>query len=52
MKPALLAHTGAQIVLLGANLLLLVNFLRSCCGGAAEAAPTLFRPVAEEASAS
>lgn len=52
MKPALLAHTGAQIVLLGANLLLLVNFLRSCCGGSTEAAPTLFRPVAEEASAS
>jgi cytochrome c oxidase cbb3-type subunit 1 len=50
----LLAHTAAQIVLLAANLLLLVNFLRStCCAKADEPAPSLYASsAAGEASAS
>ncbi len=55
VRGPLLAHTAAQAVLLAANLLLLVNFLRSACcfGGSTEAAPALFRTSAtEEAHAS
>jgi cytochrome c oxidase cbb3-type subunit I len=55
MRTPLLVHTAAQAVLLAANLLLLVNFLRSVCcrSDASEAAPTLFATApAKEASAS
>ncbi len=55
MRGALLANTAAQAMLLVANLMLLVNFLRSACcfGKDADAAPVLFRqPSTEEAHAS
>ncbi|MBL9202046.1 MAG: cbb3-type cytochrome c oxidase subunit I [Opitutaceae bacterium] len=55
MRVSLLAHTAAQAVLLAANLLLLVNFLRSacCCGTSTEAPPALFAvESAKEGSAS
>lgn len=51
----LLAHTAAQFVLLGANLLLLVNFARTACvcgEGAPATPPAMFRqPPAVEAPA-
>jgi hypothetical protein len=57
IRLSLLMNTVAQIVLLGANLLLLVNFCRTacacCCKTTAESPQNLFRqPVALEAHAS
>ncbi|MDP3071563.1 MAG: cbb3-type cytochrome c oxidase subunit I [Opitutaceae bacterium] len=54
MSTPLLINTAAQAVLLSANLLLLVNFLRSACPWTrtAEPTPTLFRAATEEAHAS
>lgn len=55
LRLPLLVNTAAQFVLLGANLLLLVNFARTaCCGGdeAAVAPQYLRQPSAMEASAS
>ena len=47
VRVALLINTAAQFVLLGANLLLLVNFFRTawvCCEKVPTTAPVLFRP--------
>ncbi len=55
LRPALLVNTGAQLILVSANLLLLVNFVRSACPftSPASTASTLFRqPATLEAHAS
>jgi cytochrome c oxidase cbb3-type subunit 1 len=53
VKLTLLISTGAQLLLLGANLLLVVNFLRTACPCKSSEAQTLFRqPSTLEASAS
>jgi cytochrome c oxidase cbb3-type subunit I len=55
LRLSLMLNTGAQIVLLGANLLLLVNFVRTACVSKATAVPAqaLFRqPSKLEAHAS
>jgi hypothetical protein len=46
-------NTGAQLILLAANLLLLVNFCRTACvcQSAVEPLPTLFRPPAAKMEA-
>jgi cytochrome c oxidase cbb3-type subunit I len=55
MRLALLINSGAQIILLVANLLLLVNFLRTactCCRTTAVATPIFRQPAQMEVSAS